>query len=75
VTKADVDAIYAAGWNEQALMEVVGICCEVNFMNRFVKGVGVDVDTGTGTAYKTGTSVLPTIGYSGWAESLEKSFA
>lgn len=73
VTKADVDAIYAAGWNEQAFMDVVGICCVVNFMNRFVNGVGVDVDADT--AYKTGASVLPTIGYSGWAESLEKSFA
>jgi len=71
VVKADVDAIYAAGWNEQAFMDVVGICCAVNFMNRFVDGVGVDVDADT--AHKTGATVLPTIGYSGWAESLEKS--
>lgn len=71
VTKADVDAIYAAGWNEQAFVDVVSICCVVNFMNRFVNGVGVDVDSET--AYKTGASVLPTIGYSGWAENLEKT--
>ena len=73
VTRADADAIYAAGWNEQAFIDVVSICCVVNFMNRFVNGVGVDVDTDT--ARKTGASVLPTIGYSGWAESLEKEFA
>lgn len=71
VTKADVDAIYAAGWNEQAFIDVVSICCVVNFMNRFVNGVGVDVDSET--AYKTGASVLPTIGYAGWAENLEKT--
>ena len=73
VTEADVDAIYAAGWNEKAFMDVVGICCVVNFMNRFVNGVGVDVDADT--ARKTGASVLPTIGYSGWAESVEKLLA
>lgn len=73
VTKADVDAIYAAGWNEQVFFDVVCICCVVNFMNRFVDGVGVDVDADT--ARKTGASVLPTIGYSGWAESLERSLA
>lgn len=38
VVKADVEAIYAAGWNEQAFMDVVGICCGVNFMNRFADG-------------------------------------
>lgn len=70
--KADVDAIYAAGWIEQAFMDVVGMCCVINFMNRFINDVGVDVDADT--AHKTGASVLPTIGYSGWANSLEKSF-
>jgi AhpD family alkylhydroperoxidase len=45
----------------------------VNFMNRFVNGVGVDVDPET--AHQTGASVLPTIGYSGWAANLEKSLA
>lgn len=73
VVKADVDSIYAAGWNKQAFMGVVGICCVVNFMNRFVNGVGVDVDADT--AHKTGASVLPTISYAGWAGNLEKSFA
>lgn len=56
VVKADVDAIYAAGWNEEAFMDVVGIYCVVNFMNRFVNGVGVDVDADT--AHKTGASVV-----------------
>ncbi|MEY4126792.1 MAG: peroxidase [Gammaproteobacteria bacterium] len=73
VTQDDVNAIYAAGWNEQAFMDVVGICCVVNFMNRFVNGVGIDVDANT--ARETGASVLPTIGYSGWAENVEKLLA
>ena len=72
ITQADVDAIYAEGWNEQAFVDAVSLCSAVNFMNRFVKGVGVDVDAET--AYQTGGSVLPTIGYSGWAESLENQY-
>ncbi len=71
--QADVDTTYAAGWNEKAFMDVVGICCVVNYMNRFVNGVGVYVDADT--ARETGPLVLPIIGYSGWAEAVEKLLA
>lgn len=38
---ADADAVYAAGWSEDALMEAVGICALFNFMNRIADGTGV----------------------------------
>ena len=41
MTQADADAVYAAGWNERALYDVVLVCCLYNFMNRFVEGLGL----------------------------------
>ena len=41
VVQADADAVYAAGWSEQALYDAVNICCLYNFMNRFVEGLGL----------------------------------
>ena len=71
MAQADADAILAAGWDEQALVDVVSICAVQNFFNRFVDGVGVDVDSET--ARRTGAELLPTIGYAGLAERLEKT--
>ncbi|HYE37617.1 carboxymuconolactone decarboxylase family protein [Methylocaldum sp.] len=73
ITKTDADAIFAAGWDEKAFVDAISVCCVVNYMNRFVNGVGVNVDSDT--ARCTGAEVLPTIGYSGWAESLEVALA
>lgn len=41
MTQADADAVFAAGWGEQALYDAVQICCLYNFMNRFVQGLGL----------------------------------
>lgn len=41
MTQKDVDAVYAAGWDERALYDAVQICCLYNFMNRFVEGLGL----------------------------------
>jgi len=41
MTQADADAVFAAGWSEQALYDAVQVCCLYNFMNRFVEGVGL----------------------------------
>ncbi len=71
MTQADADAILDAGWDEQALVDVVSICAVHNFFNRFVDGVGVDVDTAT--ARRSGEEVLPTIGYAGLADRLEEA--
>ncbi len=41
MTQADADAVYDAGWSEQALYDAVQVCCLYNFMNRFVEGLGL----------------------------------
>lgn len=68
MTQADADAIFAAGWDEQAFVDIVSICAIQNFFNRFVDGIGIDVDDET--ARRTGAALLPTIGYAGIAERL-----
>ena len=40
VTK-DAQAVYDAGWSEDALYDAVVICAMFNFMNRVVEGTGV----------------------------------
>ena len=40
MTQADADAVFAAGWSEQALHDAVNIICMFNFMNRIVLGHG-----------------------------------
>jgi uncharacterized peroxidase-related enzyme len=42
ITASDVDAIFAAGWNERALHDAVAICALMNLMNRLVNGLGVE---------------------------------
>ena len=41
MTQADADAVFDAGWSEQALYDAVQVCCLFNFMNRFVEGLGL----------------------------------
>jgi len=42
ITSADVDEIFAAGWDDQALHDAVAICALFNLMNRLVNGLGVE---------------------------------
>ena len=44
IVNADTDAVLMAGWDERALYDALVICCTWNFMNRFVEGLGLDVD-------------------------------
>lgn len=44
LTRADADAVLAAGWDEQALYDAVSVCALFNFMNRFVEGLGISAD-------------------------------
>jgi uncharacterized peroxidase-related enzyme len=39
--EADAEAVYAAGWNEQALFDAISVCALFNFMNRIVEGSGI----------------------------------
>ncbi len=42
ITQADVDPIYAAGWDDRALHDAVAICALFNLMNRLLNGLGVE---------------------------------
>jgi len=42
ITSADIDAIFAAGWDDRAVHNAVAICALFNLMNRLVNGLGVE---------------------------------
>jgi uncharacterized peroxidase-related enzyme len=41
VTRADADAVYAAGWDDTALVHAVAVCAYFNMMNRLLDGSGI----------------------------------
>jgi uncharacterized peroxidase-related enzyme len=41
---ADAHAVFAAGWDEQALHDGIAVVCLFNFMNRFADGHGIKGD-------------------------------
>lgn len=41
---ADAQAVFAAGWDEQALHDAIVVVCLFNFMNRFADGHGIKGD-------------------------------
>jgi uncharacterized peroxidase-related enzyme len=43
---ADLQAVFAAGWDEQALHDAILVVCLFNFMNRFADGHGIKGDSG-----------------------------
>ena len=71
MTEADAQAIYAAGWDEQAFFDVVSICGLHNLLNRVVDGCGIEV--GRQEAKTTAEKLIPVLGYGGWAETLENN--
>lgn len=42
LSAADAEAVYAAGWSDDALHDAILVCALHNFMNRWVDGSGVD---------------------------------
>lgn len=70
MSAADAQAIYAAGWDEQAFFDVVSICSLHNFLNRVVDGCGIAVSQEETKA--TAAELIPSLGYGGWADMLEK---
>lgn len=44
VGEADAEAVFAAGWDEDALHDAIAVCCLFNFMNRYVEGLGLAHD-------------------------------
>ncbi len=67
VLPGDAAAVLAAGWDEQALHDVVAVCALFNLMNRYVEGLGVTL--GEGYAEVSG-SRLADQGYAGLKELL-----
>lgn len=43
MTREDADAVYAAGWSQDALYHAVATCALFNFMNRLVEGLGIEL--------------------------------
>jgi alkylhydroperoxidase family enzyme len=58
----DAEAVFAAGWNEQALHDAVSVCGLFNLMNRLVDGLGV---TGDAAYFKLASARLTSGGNSG----------
>jgi len=42
IRRADVDEVFAVGWDDRALHDAVAICGLFNLMNRLVNGLGVE---------------------------------
>ena len=52
ITQTDAQRIFDAGWDEQALLDSVGLCAIVNCVNRFVTGIGIDLEVQSKTYYR-----------------------
>ena len=44
MVQGDDDAVYAEGWDERALHDVIMVCCCFSFMNRLADGYGLPSD-------------------------------
>jgi uncharacterized peroxidase-related enzyme len=44
LTQADANAIFAAGWSDNALYYTVAVTALFNFMNRLVEGMGIELE-------------------------------
>ena len=44
LTDVDAQAVYDAGWTEEALFEAIQVSALFNFMNRIIEGTGVTFD-------------------------------
>jgi len=60
MTPADADAVYAAGWSDEALLHAVAVCAYFNNMNRLVEGTGI---VGTDAGYEQAAERLVRAGY------------
>jgi len=70
MTPADVQAVFDAGWNDQALHDIVSICALFNMMNRLVDGLGV---SGDADYFKKSGQRLHDGGYEGLIRILDEN--
>lgn len=59
-TDDDAEAVYAAGWDEQALHDAIDVICCFNYMNRLLEGHGVH---GNEALFKQRGPMLKQYGY------------
>jgi uncharacterized peroxidase-related enzyme len=62
LTRADVEEVLAAGWDEDAVHSAVMVCALFNFMNRMVEGHGI---TAGPDYFATSGHRLKEVGYAG----------
>lgn len=60
VSDADADAVYAAGWSDEALVHAIAVCAYFNQMNRLVEGAGI---VGSPESYAANAEALVARGY------------
>jgi uncharacterized peroxidase-related enzyme len=60
LSAADAAAVYAAGWNDEALMHAIAICAYFSNMNRLVEGAGIG---GSDDTIRAGAERLIASGY------------
>jgi uncharacterized peroxidase-related enzyme len=41
IRQEDIDALHAAGWNDEAIYDAVTVCALFNFYNRWIDATGV----------------------------------
>jgi len=69
MTQADANAVFAAGWNEQALRDAVLVCGLFNLMNRLIEGLGIQADT---DYFQQASKRISQHGYAGLAKLLDR---
>ena len=60
LTDADANAVYDAGWNDEALVHTIAVSAYFNNMNRLVEGAGI---VGTEETYAATAALLIEKGY------------
>src|SRR5580765_307248 len=61
IEAADVDAVKAAGWTDEALYDAITVCALFNFYNKWIDATGVgDMPA---AAYDASGQRLATVGY------------
>ena len=68
VIQADADAVFAAGWEEDALHDAIAVCSLFNMYNRIVEGHGI---TGADKPFEAIAGFLKDHGYAGRFKNLE----
>ncbi len=69
ITQADADAVFAVGWDEEALHHAVSVCALFNMMNRLVDGLGIE---GSARYFKVSSERLFSRGYVGLLDLLPR---